>query len=100
MHGMSFGLPRLAKSLVRQRVEACFGLFFLVPGFATQAAVYYGSHGNASVVGWRQDFLGALLLLCPLLLAAAVWRWWVPRLVRSQWEKTWRIGWDGKPLEG
>ena len=53
IHGMTFGLPRLARSLLRQRIEAWLGLGLLVAGFSAQSVVYFVSGGNVSVTGNR-----------------------------------------------
>jgi len=100
LHGMTFGLPRLAKSLIRQRVEAWVGLIFLVTGFAAQEAVYYGSHGSAGIVGRRQDAVGVAGLLIPLAVAFLIWRYVLPPIAERQWEKTWKLDHKGQPLEG
>jgi hypothetical protein len=49
--GMPLGNPILARSLVRQRAEAWFGLTFLVAGFGAQLAVYFGAMGAPTSPG-------------------------------------------------
>lgn len=100
LHGMTFGLPRLAKSLVRQRTEAQIGVVFLVSGFVAQAVVYYMAHGTAAVTGWREDIVGLATAAAPITAAAALYKWWVPARVRALWGKTWRLDHQGEPLTG
>ena len=100
LHGMTFGLPRLGKSLIRQRVEAQVGVVYLVSGFALQAIVYYTAHGTAAVIGWREDLVGFVSIAALLVSAAVLYMWWVPKRSRALWNGTWRLDHEGKPLDG
>ena len=76
------------------------GLALLVGGFTFQAIVYYTAHGNASVVGVREDSIGLAAMATTFAAAASIYATWVPRHADRLWAQTWRIGSDGNSLEG
>jgi len=100
LHGMSFGLPRMARSLVQQRVEAWLGLCFLIAGFMAQSVLYLTAGSDVTMNGWREYVVAAIALVVPAATAFYLWKAWVPRASRRLWDQTWRTGYDGKPLEG
>lgn len=100
LHGMSFGLPRLARSLVQQRVEAWIGLAFLVVGFMAQSVVYFTAQSDLSLHGWREFATGAFVVLALWATAFALWKWWLPGVARRMWNETWRTDYSGQPLTG